>query len=173
MLTLVPHNDPILSKVCARVEAVTEEVQSLAADMVAFLPEVGGVGLAAPQIGKDLRLFVVDIWWTGSGSTENALVFINPEVKELTTQTAKRDEGCLSFPGIHEYITRCAEVEVTALGVDGEPFTMRASGLLGAAIQHETDHLNGITFLKRMGTLSRRLAMRQLQKAGVKTHDPT
>jgi peptide deformylase len=164
MLKLVHHSDPILKQKSAPIEIITDEIKDLANQMVRQLPESGGIGLAACQVNFPIQLFVVDIWWPNTGNSDDALVFINPQVRFLTTERSRREEGCLSFPGIHEMITRCSKIEVTALDIGGQTFTIEASGLLGVAIQHEYDHLQGTTFIDRMGILSKRLAKGKLKR---------
>lgn len=122
-----------------------------------------GIGLAAPQIGITQRFFVVDVWWPMSGTTDRALTFVNPVLKR-STDTQRREEGCLSLPGVHERVTRSASVQVEALGIDGKPFSMLVDGLLAVAIQHENDHLDGILALDRMEPLSRRMARKALTR---------
>ena len=143
------------------VPAVTPEVVALIEDMKETMYAAPGCGLAAPQIGVALRLFIVD---TAGDDEPSALrVFINPEIVSLEGK-AIWEEGCLSFPGVHEEIERAAKVTVRATNERGEEVELTAEGLLGVAVQHENDHLDGVLMIDHMGALKRRLALRKLQK---------
>jgi peptide deformylase len=145
------------------VAAVTPEVVALIEDMKETMYAAPGCGLAAPQIGVSLRLFIVD---TASEDEPSQLrVFVNPEIV-VREGKAIWEEGCLSFPGVHEEIERAATVTVRATDEHGKPVELTADGLLGVAIQHENDHLDGVLMIDHMGALKRRLALRKLQKRG-------
>jgi len=101
-----------------------------------------GIGLAAPQVGKVLRLFVVDVEWTRAKAVPKGYVFFNPEL-ELGPDRVEAEEGCLSLPGEVAWVERSSTVRVSALGLDGKAFTLTAEGLFARAIQHENDHLEG------------------------------
>ena len=160
-LTIVTYPDPILTTPCKPVEEVNDEIRALVAEMRDIIVEKDAVGLAANQVGRSLRLFVVDIWWMNTGNTDNALTFINPSLT-LGKGYQKRIEGCLSFPQMSEEIVRADTLRVNALGLDGESFSMDAQGLLAVAIQHEYDHIEGKTFMDRMGSLTRRMFKKKL-----------
>jgi peptide deformylase len=143
------------------VPAVTPEVVALIEDMKETMYAAPGCGLAAPQIGVALRLFIVD---TAGDDEPSALkVFINPEIFSREGK-AICEEGCLSFPGVHEEIERAAKVTVRAMNERGEEVELTVEGLLGVAVQHENDHLDGVLMIDHMGALKRRLALRKLQK---------
>jgi peptide deformylase len=108
--------------------------------MLQLMYESNGIGLAGPQVGKSLRLFVTDCWWPQTGSRQ----------------------GCLSLPGVNEFVTRSRTCHVEALGLDGKPFALDADGLLAICIQHENDHLDGFTIAERVGRLTRRMIQKQL-----------
>lgn len=159
--TILHYPDERLRRKAAPIEAITPEILELVEDMKETMYAAPGVGLAAPQIGVSLRLFIVD---TASDDEPSQLrVFINPEIVKREGTTTW-EEGCLSFPGIHEEIERSARVTVRALDEKGKPFELTADDLLGIAIQHENDHLDGVLMIDRMGALRRRLALRKLQK---------
>jgi peptide deformylase len=101
-----------------------------------------GIGLAAPQVGKLLRLFVVDLDYVDTGKTAGGLVFINPTLT-LGLESETREEGCLSLPGTFPLIRRAQTIHVRALNAEGKPFELQAHGLLARCIQHEYDHLDG------------------------------
>ena len=130
--------------------------------MIDIMIESGGVGLAAPQAGVNLRIFVV----SPDGTKENARVYINPEI-ELSGPLEANEEGCLSLPGICAKIKRYKKCKITATDLDGRAFIEEAAGLLVRAFQHEYDHLEGIMIKDRMGQVARigaRKQLKQLQK---------
>jgi peptide deformylase len=161
--SILLYPDKQLRVRAAPVEAVTPDVIALIEDMKETMYAAPGCGLAAPQIGVGLRLFIVD---TAGDDEPSALkVFINPEIVHREGK-AVWEEGCLSFPGVHEEIERSAKVTVRATNELGEPVELVAEGLLGVAVQHENDHLDGVLMIDHMGALKRRLALRKLQKRG-------
>jgi peptide deformylase len=142
---------PVLRQETQTVAEVTDEIRRLADDMFETMYAASGIGLAAPQVGRRERLFVVDV-------DENPLVFINPE---LVTRdgAAKGEEGCLSIPDIYGDVERPARVTMRALDRDGNPFELSADELLGRCLQHELDHLHGRLFVDYLSILKRRAAM--------------
>lgn len=163
LLDLRKFPDPILRQKCAPVAEVTDDIRRLLCDMALSMLHYNGVGLAAPQIGQTVRLFVVDIWWPDIGQvSEKTLAFVNPVVTPLGNGRKRGKEGCLSFPGINEFIERADRIHVKALNEKGDPFEMEAEGFLARAIQHENDHLDGITFVDRLGPLARRMIKKTL-----------
>jgi peptide deformylase len=146
------------------VAAVTPDVVALIEDMKETMYAAPGCGLAAPQIGVSLRLFIVDT--AGEDEPSALKVFINPEIV-LREGKSVWEEGCLSFPGVHEEIERATKVTVRATNEHGEQVELVAEGLLGIAVQHENDHLDGVLMIDHMGVLKRRLALRKLQKRSV------
>jgi peptide deformylase len=120
-----------------------------------------GVGLAAPQIGENLRLFIVDV--AGEDEPSDLRVFINPEIVDKAGEQVFQ-EGCLSFPGVYEEVTRAATVRVKALSETGEPFELEADGLLAVAIQHEYDHVIGVLMIDHLGVLKKRIVHRKMLK---------
>lgn len=138
------------------------EFQKLVDDMAETMYAAPGVGLAATQIGERKRLFLVDIA-TGEDEPSQLHVFVNPEIVERHGQI-RWEEGCLSFPGIHEEIERAERVKVRAQDRYGAPFELEAEGLFAVAIQHEYDHLEGTLMVDRLGLIKRRLVHRQMMK---------
>lgn len=159
--TILHYPDERLRRKASPVEAITPELLALIEDMKETMYAAPGVGLAAPQIGESLRLFIVDT--AADDEPSDLRVFINPEIVATEGKTSW-EEGCLSFPGVHEEIERAAKVTVRAMDERGEQFELSADELLGVAIQHESDHLDGVLMIDRMGALKRRLALRKLQK---------
>jgi peptide deformylase len=148
-----------------KAEKVTKFDASLAAlieDMAETMYAAPGVGLAAPQIGESVRLFIVDIA-TGDDEPSDLRVFVNPEIIERHGDITW-EEGCLSFPGIHEEIDRSERVKVRAQDRDGKTFELEAEGLLAVAIQHELDHLEGKLMVDHLGMLRKRVVHREMMK---------
>jgi peptide deformylase len=146
-------------------EPVTDfgpELQTLIDDMAETMYAAPGVGLAATQIGVSKRVFIVDIA-VGEDQPSDLRVFVNPEILERHGEIVW-EEGCLSFPGVHEEITRAERVKVRALDRTGRPFDLEAEGLLAVVIQHENDHLNGKLMVDHLGLLRRRMVHRQMMK---------
>ena len=159
--SILQYPDKRLRTHAEPVAQITPQIVSLIEDMKETMYAAPGCGLAAPQIGVSLRLFIVDI---AADDEPSALkVFINPEIVEREGK-AVWEEGCLSFPGIHEEIERAARVIVRATNERGELVELSAEGLLGVAVQHENDHLDGVLMIDHMSVLKRRLAVRKLQK---------
>lgn len=138
------------------------ELQKLVDDMAETMYAAPGVGLAATQIGELKRLFIVDIA-TGDDEPSDLRVFVNPEIVERSGEV-RWEEGCLSFPGVHEEIDRAERVKVRAQDRDGKPFELEADGLLAVAIQHEHDHLDGKLMVDHLGLIKRRLVHREMVK---------
>jgi len=159
ILPIVRYGDPILRKKGAKIGSITPEITHLIADMLDTMRDAQGVGLAAQQIGKALQLALVDVtgvakrpskmWISGKEVDpliHMPLVLINPVISG-TKKKYTEGEGCLSFPRIYTDITRSVRIEVESLNAEGKPLKFEAAGLLGRAIQHEVDHLNGILFI--------------------------
>lgn len=159
---ILEYPDPRLREVAKPVKRVTQEVKELVDDMAETMYAAHGCGLAATQIGVDLRVFVVDC--AAEGEPSDLRVFINPEIFERNGSQLY-NEGCLSFPGVSEEISRAAEIQVRALDREGKPFELTADGLLAVAIQHELDHLNGVLMIDKLSALKRRMMGRKLAKA--------
>jgi peptide deformylase len=158
---ILEYPDPRLREVAKPVQQVDASIRQLVDDMAETMYAAPGVGLAAPQIGVALRVFVIDI--AGEDEPSDLKVFINPEIFEADgTQTW--NEGCLSFPGVSEEIKRAEHVKVRALGADGKPFELEATELLAVAIQHETDHLNGVLMIDKLNAIKRRMMGRKLAR---------
>jgi peptide deformylase len=159
--TILHYPDKRLREVGKRVEVVTPEIQKLVDDMAETMYAAPGVGLAATQIGVALSIFVIDT--AADGEPSQFRVFINPEIVESDGELTW-NEGCLSFPEVHEEIDRAASVKVRAQDRDGKWFELKADDLLAVAIQHELDHLNGVLMIDHMGPLKKRIVHRQMQK---------
>ncbi len=159
--TILHYPDKRLRVKAELVREFNDELRTLVEDMAETMYAAPGVGLAAPQLGIPLRIFVIDI--ANSDEPSDLRVFINPEIVKKTGATAW-EEGCLSFPGIHEEIERAETVTVRATGVDGKSFELSAKGLLAIAIQHENDHLEGVLMIDRVSLLKKRMMDRDMRK---------
>ncbi|MBK8994295.1 MAG: peptide deformylase [Myxococcales bacterium] len=158
---ILEYPDPRLREVAKPVTRVDDEIRKLVDDMAETMYDAPGVGLAAPQIGVGLRVFVIDI--ASEDEPSELRVFINPEIVALDG-TQLWNEGCLSFPGVSEEIKRAERVKVRALDRDGKPFELDADGLLAVAVQHENDHLNGVLMIDKLSALKKRMMGRKLAK---------
>jgi len=158
---IVKFGDPILEKPTVAIKKFDAELEELTEDMFASMYAAQGVGLAAPQIGKGIRLAVVDV--TGGKNPEAKIVLVNPEIIHAEGEV-REEEGCLSIPGFRGYVVRPQFVTVKALDAKGEPFEIRGENLLARAFCHEIDHLNGILFLQHLSMLKRDLIKRKIKK---------
>jgi peptide deformylase len=163
ILPIVKYGHPVLRQRGAAIEKVTPEIKQLIADMFETMEASHGVGLAAQQVGRAVQLTVIDVREVSKDRPSTLelkgqpadvadimpLVLINPVVTPVG-EPATGGEGCLSFPEIYSEISRPESVDVQALNEKGKPIEFRAGGLLARAVQHETDHLNGILFIDRM-----------------------
>lgn len=160
-LEILEFPDPRLRTVAKPVTEVDDRIRQLVDDMFETMYAAPGVGLAATQVNVHERVVVIDV----SEDQSQPLVFINPEVTVLDTETLRDyDEGCLSVPGFYETVSRPERVRVDALDRDGKPFTMEPDGLLAVCIQHELDHLNGKLFVDYISPIKRQRIRKKLQK---------
>lgn len=134
--------DPILSVVCKSVEVFDEGLENLSREMLKALPRFKGIGLAAPQVGYAIRMFVVGF--------DGGMTFVNPEIEMVDWSPVTIQEGCLSLPGQRQSITRAKHVRVKAKDVAGQSLTYEAKDFQAIVIQHELDHLDGLLMTDRM-----------------------
>ncbi|MFQ5689798.1 MAG: peptide deformylase [Gemmatimonadota bacterium] len=153
--------DPVLRKKCRPVEAVDDEVRRLVDDLAETMYEADGIGLAAPQIGVSVRVFVYDV----RDPDVPAGALINPEIVE-SEGMVKEEEGCLSIPGLAELVERRAKIVMRALDREGREVRIEADGLLSRCLQHELDHLDGVLFVDHLSPLKRRMLLKRWSKAG-------
>jgi peptide deformylase len=158
---VVKYGDPILEKPTPVISKFDAELEQLAEDMFASMYAAQGVGLAGPQIGKNLRMAVVDV--TVGKNPEAKIVLVNPEITHAEGEV-REEEGCLSIPGFRGYVIRPQFVTVRAQNAKGETFEMRGENLLARAFCHEIDHLNGVLFLQHLSMLKRDLIKRKIKK---------
>jgi peptide deformylase len=145
------------------VEQFDAEIERVVDDMAETMYAGHGVGLAAPQVGLPLRVFLIDVANDEEDSGSDLRVFINPEIVSREGRIVW-NEGCLSFPGVREDIERAERVKVRALDRTGKPFELESDGLLAVAIQHENDHLDGTLIIDHLSVLKRRLVRRAMAK---------
>jgi peptide deformylase len=159
-LHVVKYPDPVLRVRARDVGGVDAQIMELAAEMLRLMREEDGVGLAAPQVGESLRMFV-----TAAQEEESApeRVYINPAIVSFEGALEASEEGCLSLPGIRGTIRRPSKVTVRAMGLDGQPFTLTSSALLARCWQHEIDHLDGILIIDRMSAIDRLASRKPLR----------
>lgn len=152
----------VLLRPAEEIAEVTDDIRRLAAKMIDIMLESSGVGLAGPQIGVPLRIFVFSI----DATRENAKAYINPQITTSGGFEAY-EEGCLSLPGINTKVRRHKECTITATDLEGNTFTEEAQGLQIRGFQHEYDHLQGVLIKDRMNQVQRiahRKQLRQLQQ---------
>ena len=143
---IVKYGDETLRRKSKEVSKVSKKIQTLVHDLLDTMYAQNGVGLAAPQIGENLRVFVIDV--STGNEPLNPMVFINPKIIKKSGACSSY-EGCLSFPEAYTDVKRYADVTVKALNIHGKPFIVegKEGSLLARAIQHEFDHLDGILFI--------------------------
>jgi len=158
---IVTYGDPVLREISLPVEKINQEIKDLVSDLSDTLRKAKGLGLSAVQIGVLKRVFIVDL--SAVELTEFLRVFINPEIVR-TSEEIELEEGCLSFPGIYQKITRPAKVTIRATDQDGNEFEITGSGMAARAYLHEFDHLEGKLFIDRMPSITRTLLRGRLRK---------
>ncbi|MBC7664091.1 MAG: peptide deformylase [Caulobacter sp.] len=160
-LQILRYPDPRLYTVANPVAEVTDEIRALADEMTALMYAADGVGLAATQVDRHVRLIVMDT----SETHDQPRVLINPELVTGSDDWILGEEGCLSVPLIYEKVERHARVRVRALGRDGQPYEFDAEGLAAVCVQHEMDHLLGKVFVDYLSPLKReRIKTKMLKK---------
>jgi len=164
-LPIITYGKDVLRKTSRVIPDVTdlgETIDRLIDDMFGALDGARGVGLAAVQVGKLVRLFITHV----QGDARR--VFINPDIVETSVEEGTFEEGCLSIPGVDAEVVRPLAVKIQAWDRKGKPFVLTADGLLARVIQHENDHLNGILFVDRIEPKrAKRVLKTYAQKAAV------
>lgn len=157
---ILHHPDPRLRIKAKPVVTFDAALQRLIDDMFETMYDAPGIGLAANQIGVDLRIAVMDL---GDGESK-PIVIINPEVTD-TSDRQVMEEGCLSVPGALDKVERFNRLHLNALDREGQPFELDAEGLMAQAIQHEIDHLDGKLYIDYLSSLKRERILKKLKKA--------
>lgn len=170
LLNMVYAPDPRLKKNCDAVTDINNDMRQLADDMLETMYEKEGVGLAAPQIGETIRLFVMDCEQIaaeeedGKSTPGKPYKLFNPVILEASEETNEREEGCLSLPGVLQPVTRPKKVTVEYFDENGNKQTLKADDLTATCIQHELDHLNGTLLTDYMGPVKRQMTLKKLRK---------
>jgi peptide deformylase len=158
---IVKHGNPVLHQKSEEVREITPDIQQLIDDMIETMYAASGIGLAAPQVGFPLRIFVVDL--SAGRQSEELTVMINPTFVERGG-TQFEEEGCLSIPGFNATVARPLTVSIRGLDRNGVEHTKTGSGLMARAFQHEMDHLDGTVFVDRLSGIRREMILRRIQK---------
>lgn len=183
VLPIVIAPDPRLKQKSEAVTDVTQQIRELMEDMLDTMYASNGIGLAAVQVGILKRIIVVDTEWDspryreesgearGDGfSSGNPIKMINPEIVESSAEKRSYNEGCLSFPGQYSEVERPDNVSIRYMDENGKTQTLHAEGLLATCLQHEIDHMDGITFVDHISRLKRDMIMKKLKKAAKHGH---
>jgi peptide deformylase len=157
-LKIILWPDPRLKKVSKPVESFDPPLKELAARMFELMRQAKGVGLAAPQVGHNIRMFVMN----ATGEPQDDRVYVNPALTDGDGEE-EAEEGCLSLPDIHTNVVRFKQLKMTAQDLNGRPLEEAASGFVPRVWQHEFDHLNGTLLTDRMGPVARMAARRTLR----------
>ncbi len=163
---VLQYPDPTLAKVSEPVAEINDEIRALAQDLLDTLTTVGGVGIAAPQIGVLKRVVIIDVSQEKNDPDlpQDFRVFINPVVTVLDPKGHEENEGCLSVPDLRAKVKRPRRVALDALDLDGKPVHIEGEGYYGACMQHETDHLDGKLFIDYLSYLKRSLYDKKIRK---------
>lgn len=159
LLNILQFPDPRLKRKATLVDVFDQEIFQLVNNMLETMYEAQGVGLAAIQVNVPKRVIVIDV----SESHNQPLCFINPEIT-AHREIIEWDEGCLSFPGVYAKVKRSKEIDVSFYDAVGKLHQISADGLLSICIQHELDHLNGITFYDHLSSLKQNMLRKKLDK---------
>lgn len=171
ILPVVLYNDPVLREKAAKIKENSKKLQQLIDDMYDTMYEASGVGLAAPQIGESIRLFVVDADIIvededdddlGVKTKYGPMEFINPVIISKGSELLDIEEGCLSLPDLREKVTRPDEITVKFLDRTFQEHEMTFKGWMSRVFQHELDHLDGVLFIDYLGSFKKRLLARRL-----------
>ena len=158
-LKIVLYPDPRLKKMSSPVTTFDDELKAIAARMFELMREHRGVGLAAPQVGLNVRMFVMN----ATGEDADDRVYVNPQLLDSEGEE-EGEEGCLSIPQVNARIWRSEKLRMVAQDLDGKPFEEIGTDLVARIWQHETDHLNGTLITERMGPVARLAARRVLKE---------
>jgi peptide deformylase len=160
ILPIRHYPDPVLKQTSASIQSITEEIRTLVADMADTMYAAPGVGLAAPQVGINKNLIIIDC---SPQEEKDLIVAINPEIIARDGESFE-EEGCLSVPGYYARIERSARVKVRYLDLAGQEVVREASGLLAIAFQHEIDHLHGLLFVDHLSSLKKSMFRKKYEK---------
>ena len=159
LLKMRYYGDPVLRKQCEPIKEITEEIRKLAKDMIETMDKNDGIGLAAPQVGHSVRLFVLRNYiFTEEGhwTLSDPKVFINPKLKDPSVHLISDTEGCLSLPGLRLPVNRPDKITVEAIDLEVNIFVEELEGYNARVRMHENDHINGVLFIDRVDTYLRK-----------------
>ncbi len=154
------YPDAVLAKRAQPVEKIDDNIRQLVEKMTDIMLKNKGIGLAAPQAGVPLRLFIISL----DATSQNVRAYINPTVTPTSDEFDSVEEGCLSVPGIYTKIRRYKKCKVAATDLNGNEFTEEADGLYARCLQHESDHIDGITIADRMPSTAKIAHRKQLKR---------
>lgn len=154
--------DDILRKKLSEVDLNDAFLHIFLPDLIHTMYERDGVGLAANQVGVDLRICAIDPWWGREGKERNPRVLINPEIHTMESEQIG-EEGCISLPDIYAKVSRALKIEYSYSNIDGQRIRASAEGFEAVVIQHEIDHLNGIVFTDKISSLAKLKLKRKLR----------
>lgn len=162
-LKILTYPNPLLGKSSHPVAEITDEIRKLATEMADVMYKSDGIGIAAPQVGKLLRLVVIDV--SGPEKREGLMVLVNPVWTPLPDASpVESEEGCLSVPDYRAKVRRTGNVHVEAMDLEGRPVSFDAEGILAICVQHEIDHLDGKLFIDHISRLKRMMFESKLKK---------
>ena len=164
LLKIVRFPSPFLRQPTQEVNPVDKQIRTLVEDMMETMCDVNGAGLAAIQVGSLHRIFIIEALAAGGEHTDPPKVFINPVLENLSSETDVRDEGCLSFPGVFISVKRSLRLKISALDIDGKPFSIDAENFFARALQHEHDHLVNKLLYDHACQIKRQMIKRKLDK---------
>ncbi len=164
ILSIRTYGDPVLRRQADPITEVTPEIRKLIEDMFETMYAAEGIGLAAPQVGHSIRLFIIDLAPMEEDTEPQPKVFINPLIISYGSETDSYEEGCLSLPTIHEDVIRPTSIKLRYETIEGEKREEEIEGFPARVIQHEYDHLQGVLFIDRLGTLKRSLLKKTLKR---------
>lgn len=153
VLEILRWPDRRLTEICPHIAEITPEIETLAADMLETMYAAPGRGLAGPQVGAMVRMFVMDTGW--KEGKPDPLVCINPMLQEVSEERATSAEGCLSIPGVSADISRPAQVQMVWTGLNGGRYVQSFTGFAAACVQHELDHLDGVVTFDHLDAKTR------------------
>jgi peptide deformylase len=179
LLKIYYYGHPVLRKHCEPITEVTDEIRKLARDMIETMDKSDGIGLAAPQVGHSIRMFVLRNYiFTEEGhwTLSEPKVYINPKLSSPGEQLLYDIEGCLSIPGLRLHVTRPDKITVEAMDLDGKIFVEELEGYNARVRMHENDHINGVLFVDRIEASDRKKVdpiLKEIKKKCNSSHTPS
>lgn len=164
LLPIIIVPDPVLKQTAQPIEHITAEIKQQATDMLDTMYDAPGIGLAANQVGKLNRMFVMDTNYRKDDESKNPIVMINPEIVWKSEEISVMEEGCLSIPQQYAEVERPRSVRVKYIDLNGQTTEFIGEDLASHCIQHELDHLNGVLFIDYLSRLKRNMILRKVDK---------